>query len=358
MCATVTIDDDLLRRACAQALASGRSLGDVVDDGLRVLFGQRDRGPRVGHPAGLRWQWPRPGVDLEDKDDRTARPAGRTPCCWLTSTSSSTPTARRARTTSTIATGSLGPLVSEPFGVSRNFHPVLLPAHRHEPTRLLASRRHHAPGTGFCRVVRGHPAVVVHPGSRHWRLFAGLVAEPRPAQLTFPTPTWRPSLDVGATWITTDRASPDSQGFGGLSLGLIVSDRICVAIVLAVSWASLAGHKSIRRAHHRGSPVLPGPQPVGGEPGARPSPIVALGYHRLRSLVGVLVQDVLEPAEGIPSMAASSRRRTSRVSHSVTNRPCPASRRGFGRARPIIGRVSIDVDGRVRRRMPRRSAPS
>ncbi len=66
---TVTIDDDLLRRARAEALSSGRSLGDVVDDGLRVLFGNRDRGARVVVTlptfggSGLR-----PGVDLEDKD--------------------------------------------------------------------------------------------------------------------------------------------------------------------------------------------------------------------------------------------------------------------------------------------------
>lgn len=66
---TVTIDDELLRRARAEALASGRSLGDIVDDGLRVLFGTRDRGARrtVTLPtfggSGLR-----PGVDLEDKD--------------------------------------------------------------------------------------------------------------------------------------------------------------------------------------------------------------------------------------------------------------------------------------------------
>ncbi len=66
---TVSIDDELLRRARAEALASGRSLGDIVDDGLRVLFSDRGRGPRVAVTlptfggSGLR-----PGVDLEDKD--------------------------------------------------------------------------------------------------------------------------------------------------------------------------------------------------------------------------------------------------------------------------------------------------
>lgn len=66
---TVTIDDQLLREAKHLATETGRTLGDVVDDGLRVLLGRRahaseatiDR-PTYGG-SGLR-----PGVDLEDKD--------------------------------------------------------------------------------------------------------------------------------------------------------------------------------------------------------------------------------------------------------------------------------------------------
>lgn len=66
---TVTIDDHLLRRARAQAAESGRSLGDIVDDALRVWL-VRDVGdttvaldlPTFGG-SGLQ-----PGVDLEDKD--------------------------------------------------------------------------------------------------------------------------------------------------------------------------------------------------------------------------------------------------------------------------------------------------
>lgn len=65
----MTIDDELLSRAKAEAALSGRSLGAVVDDGLRILFAERGRGqaarevviPTYGG-SGLR-----PGVDLEDK---------------------------------------------------------------------------------------------------------------------------------------------------------------------------------------------------------------------------------------------------------------------------------------------------
>lgn len=66
---TVTIDDDLLRRAKESAARSNRRLGDVIDDALRVLLVERAAGgaqpvrlPRYGG-GGLR-----PGVDLEDKE--------------------------------------------------------------------------------------------------------------------------------------------------------------------------------------------------------------------------------------------------------------------------------------------------
>lgn len=83
---TVNIDDDLLGRARAVAVRTGRSLGDVVDDALRVLLIERHatvHGP-VDLPtsggSGLQ-----PGVDLEDKealaellgDNRLHRDAGR-----------------------------------------------------------------------------------------------------------------------------------------------------------------------------------------------------------------------------------------------------------------------------------------
>lgn len=65
---TVTIDDGLLRRAKEQAARTGRTLGAVIDDALRVLLADRPRvGRRVELPSdggsGLR-----PGVDLENKD--------------------------------------------------------------------------------------------------------------------------------------------------------------------------------------------------------------------------------------------------------------------------------------------------
>jgi len=66
----VTISDDLLAKAKALAVQTGRSLGEVVDDGLRLLFGRLDqartRGPVEIPTFGGRGL--QPGVDLEDKD--------------------------------------------------------------------------------------------------------------------------------------------------------------------------------------------------------------------------------------------------------------------------------------------------
>lgn len=66
---TVTITDELLQEAKLLATRSGRSLGDVVDDALRVLLAKRDDRstggvtlPRYGGSGLL------PGVDLEDKE--------------------------------------------------------------------------------------------------------------------------------------------------------------------------------------------------------------------------------------------------------------------------------------------------
>jgi hypothetical protein len=83
---TVNIDDGLLGRAREVAVRTGRSLGDVVDDALRVLLIERHEAERgaVDLPtsggSGLQ-----PGVDLEDKealaellgDNRLPRDAGR-----------------------------------------------------------------------------------------------------------------------------------------------------------------------------------------------------------------------------------------------------------------------------------------
>jgi len=80
----VNIDDALLVEARELAARSRRSLGDIVDDGLRLLMGRdADRRARVELPvfggSGLR-----AGVDLDDKDalaklldeDRDTRAAG------------------------------------------------------------------------------------------------------------------------------------------------------------------------------------------------------------------------------------------------------------------------------------------
>lgn len=68
---TVSIDDALLREAKTLAVQSGRSLGSVVEDGLRVLLAAhteaRSQAPTFHLPTdgegGLR-----PGADLGDKE--------------------------------------------------------------------------------------------------------------------------------------------------------------------------------------------------------------------------------------------------------------------------------------------------
>lgn len=66
---TVTIEDELLRRARVLAVESGRSLGAIVEDALRVHLTGRRAGewPDIDFPtvggSGLQ-----AGVDLDDKD--------------------------------------------------------------------------------------------------------------------------------------------------------------------------------------------------------------------------------------------------------------------------------------------------
>jgi hypothetical protein len=66
---TVNISDDLLAEARVVAARTRRSLGDVVDDALRLLFGQERR-----PPTRTKWTFPtdgdgglQPGVNLADK---------------------------------------------------------------------------------------------------------------------------------------------------------------------------------------------------------------------------------------------------------------------------------------------------
>jgi hypothetical protein len=67
---TVSIPDDLLRDAKRAAASAGRSLSELVEDGLRVLLARGEGASRNATPSlpvfggsGLR-----PGVDLEDKE--------------------------------------------------------------------------------------------------------------------------------------------------------------------------------------------------------------------------------------------------------------------------------------------------
>lgn len=70
---TVSIPDELLRDAKLAAAGAGRTLSELVEDGLRLLLSRREA-PTTSAPAlpvyggsGLR-----PGVDLEDKEGLAA----------------------------------------------------------------------------------------------------------------------------------------------------------------------------------------------------------------------------------------------------------------------------------------------
>lgn len=66
---TVTIDDRLLREAKAAAARGGRTLSDLVDDGLRMLLARGSAGAtatRVDLPT-FGGSGVRPGVDLQDR---------------------------------------------------------------------------------------------------------------------------------------------------------------------------------------------------------------------------------------------------------------------------------------------------
>ncbi|MTD53655.1 type II toxin-antitoxin system VapB family antitoxin [Amycolatopsis pithecellobii] len=72
---TVNIDDTLLREAKSLAMQSGRPLGAVVDDALRVFISRAADAQRTastfhlptGGEGGLQ-----PGVDLDDKEQLAA----------------------------------------------------------------------------------------------------------------------------------------------------------------------------------------------------------------------------------------------------------------------------------------------
>jgi hypothetical protein len=63
---TVTIDDDLYRRAKSTAAATGRSVGELIEDALRDALAPRPGGnqARVTLPT-VRGGGPMPGVDLD-----------------------------------------------------------------------------------------------------------------------------------------------------------------------------------------------------------------------------------------------------------------------------------------------------
>lgn len=78
---TIRLDDALLRRAKAQAAASGRSLNDFIADAVRAALAPRPVKPEsLGLPT-FRGRGIQPGVDLDDASallDRMEGPSGQT----------------------------------------------------------------------------------------------------------------------------------------------------------------------------------------------------------------------------------------------------------------------------------------
>ena len=64
---TVTIDDRLLKQAKLAATRSGRSLSDLVDDGLRLVLARPQSVATVIDLPTFGGSGLRPGVDLADK---------------------------------------------------------------------------------------------------------------------------------------------------------------------------------------------------------------------------------------------------------------------------------------------------
>ncbi len=71
---TVNIDDDLLARARRLSTQTRRSLGDIVDDALRVALAEpaADAAPVTVTLPTYGGSGLRPGMDLEDKDSIAA----------------------------------------------------------------------------------------------------------------------------------------------------------------------------------------------------------------------------------------------------------------------------------------------
>ncbi|HEX3197576.1 MAG TPA: type II toxin-antitoxin system VapB family antitoxin [Propionibacteriaceae bacterium] len=68
---TVTIDDHLLAEAKARAARSHRTVGEVIDDALRLAFMRSTPDAKSARPFRLPSHGSgglRPGVDLEDRE--------------------------------------------------------------------------------------------------------------------------------------------------------------------------------------------------------------------------------------------------------------------------------------------------
>lgn len=66
---TLTIDDDVYRQAKAIAATTGRSVGSVVEEALRLLLARASHEATSVGPLPVSPGTPRPGVDLDDSAD-------------------------------------------------------------------------------------------------------------------------------------------------------------------------------------------------------------------------------------------------------------------------------------------------
>jgi hypothetical protein len=72
---TITIDDQLLREAKAEAARSNRTLGEIVSDGLRSVLGHRGKPGRQPRTSLVTFKGSGvlPGIDLDDTADLLTR---------------------------------------------------------------------------------------------------------------------------------------------------------------------------------------------------------------------------------------------------------------------------------------------
>ena len=103
----------------------------------------------------------------------------------------------------------------EPVGVSEMVLAGVLRVSTHH--RIFAEPSHTSDVMAFCAALLAAPAAIrVRSGPRHWKIFSDLVAHHRPRGNDVPdTYLAALALEIGATWVSADRAF---ARFAGLRL--------------------------------------------------------------------------------------------------------------------------------------------